>query len=107
MRLIFIACISLVILFLGCNRVQNQEADLQFAKIDKVKVDKSGTVFLNGKNVTVEELRKEFAKLKKANGAVMYYRENPQGEPPAQALEVMQAIIDAKLPVQLVEKDFD
>lgn len=79
----------------------------QFAEIAKVKVDQRGTVYLNGKTVTMEELKREFARLSQANGAVWYYRENPQGEPSAQAMTVIQAIIDASLPVRLVEKDFD
>jgi len=72
-----------------------------------VKVDQARTIYLNGKTVTIEELKQEFAWLKQANGAVWYYRENPKGEPPAQAMAVIQAIIDAKLPVRLLEKDLD
>jgi len=39
-------------------------------------------------------------------GAVWYHRESPGQEPPPEALAVLQAIIDARLPVKLVEKDF-
>jgi hypothetical protein len=75
----------------------------EFAEIAKVKVDQAGTIYLTGKTVTMEELKQEFARLKQANGAVWYYRENPQGEPPAQATAVIKAIIEAKLPVRLLE----
>ena len=115
MRLIGVILVSVVFCGVGCERgpeqraesTQEQGAVPEFAEIAKVKVDQAGTMYLNGKTVTIEELKQEFARLKQANGAVWYYRENPQGEPPAQAMAVIQAVIDAKLPVRLLEKDFD
>ncbi len=79
----------------------------EFAEIAKVKVDRVGTIYLNGKTVNIEELKQEFARLKQSKGAVWYYRDNPQGEPSAQAMAVIQAVIDAQLPVKLLDKDFD
>jgi biopolymer transport protein ExbD len=89
------------------QQTREQAAVQQFAEIAKVKVDQAGTIYLNGRIVKIEQLRQEFARLKQANGAVWYYRQNPEGEPPPQAMAVIQAIIDASLPVRLLERDFD
>ena len=70
-------------------------------------MDRAGTIYLNGRVVTLEELKREFARLKSANGAVWYYRGKPQGEPPPQARAVIQAVIEAKLSVKLLETDFN
>jgi biopolymer transport protein ExbD len=77
----------------------------EFAAIARVKVDRAGTIFLNGRPVSLEELREEFSRLKGAHGAVWYTRDDPAGEPPPQALKVIDAIIEARLPVKLVADD--
>jgi hypothetical protein len=107
--------VGFVFFGLGCNqwpveaaeRAREGESPQQFGEIAKVKVNRTGTVYLNGKVVTIEALKQEFARLKHTNGAVWYYRENSQGEPPPQAMAVIQAIIDAQLPVKLMERDFE
>lgn len=115
MRLIGVMLAGLVFFGVGCDRESGQRAGQtqergvvqEFAEIAKVKVDRAGTIYLNGKTVTIEELKQEFARLKHSNGAVWYYRENPRREPSVQAMEVIKAIVDAQLPVKLLEKDFD
>ena len=107
--------VVLLLCLLGCEgRSDQPEAKTreqgrvgQSSEIAKVKVTRTGAIYLNGKGVTMGELKEEFARLTQVNGAVRYHRENPQGEPPPEALAVIQAIIDAKLPVKLLEKDFD
>jgi biopolymer transport protein ExbD len=110
-----IIILVLALLMSGCSKNANQQnhstqeqaSMTDFSEYAKVKVTKAGKIYLNGKEAGLEQLRHEFARLKQANGAVLYYREDPQGEPPAEAMEVIQAIINAKLPVSLVEKDFE
>jgi len=82
-------------------------AGREFGEIAKVKVDRAGRIYLNGRIVTLENLKRELSRLHKVNGAVWYHRENPHQDPPPEALAVLQAIIDARLPVKLLEKDFD
>ena len=89
------------------EQAREVESSQQFGEIAKVKVNRTGTIYLNGKVVTIEALKQEFARLKQGNGAVWYYRENPQGEPPPQAMAVIQAIVDAHLPVRLMERNFE
>ena len=91
----------------AAERAREGESSQQFGEVAKVKVNQTGTIYLNGKVVTIEALKQEFARLKQGNGAVWYYRENPQGEPPPQAMAVIQAIVDAHLPVRLTERNFE
>ncbi len=75
--------------------------------IAKIKVFADGTILLNDKQVTIDELKTALTKIKDMNGVVWYYRENATGEPPPQATSVIEAIIDLKLPVKLSnEPDF-
>lgn len=78
-------------------------AEQKLGEIAKVKVDRAGRIYLNGGIVSLEALKREFSRLQKVNGAVWYHRENPHQDPPPEALAVLQAIIDARLPVKLLE----
>jgi len=71
------------------------------APIVKVAVMSDGRIIIDGRQVTIELVRDEFKKLAERNGRVWYYREAPEREPPPQAKEVMQAIIESRLPVRL------
>lgn len=73
-------------------------------KVARVKVDRTGKIFLNGEQVSLDKLKDAFARLKPENGVVWYYRENPEGDPPAEATSVIQAIIDAELSIRLSSK---
>jgi len=115
MQLVWVTIVGLALFGLGCDewfveaaeRTREGDTVQQFGEISKVKVDRANTIYLNGKIVTIEGLKQEFARLKQGNGAVWYYRENPHGEPPPQAMAVIQAIIDAHLPVRVMERDFE
>src|SRR5260221_519103 len=45
-------------------------------EIAKVHVDAAGSIFLNGRPATLDDLRKELARVKAANGSVWYSRAN-------------------------------
>ncbi len=83
-----------------------QQSD-QPTDIARVKVDRQGMIYLNGDRVSLEQLRQAFARLKEAGGAVWYYREHPEGEPPPEAMAVIEAITSEQLPVRLMEQDFE
>jgi hypothetical protein len=75
------------------------------AHIAKVKVTRDGVVVLNDRAVTIEALKDSLSKLgQSAGSAVWYYRENSAGKPHPNAMLVLQAIVDAKLPVKLSMK---
>jgi hypothetical protein len=111
----WIMLVGLLVLGIGCDQrprqrpepAQGRPTGQEATEVAKVKVTQAGMIYLNGKTVTMAELKQEFTRLKQAHGVVWYYRENPQGEPPPQAMTVIEAIVEAKLPVKLVEKDFE
>ncbi len=76
----------------------------QQAPVDRVSVLASGKVLLNGSESTLPALSTEFERLKSSGGAVWYYRENPQSEPPAEAVEVIKLVIRNRLPVSMSSK---
>jgi hypothetical protein len=71
------------------------------------KVDLGGSYFLNGKRVSLEDVKKECARLKQIGGVVFYYRETPGEEPPAEAEAVIAAICEARLPLTFAGRDYD
>lgn len=74
------------------------------ATVAKVKVMKSGKIFLDDKELTLAEIKVAFVRLSKENGEVWYYRENPQEEPSPEAMRVIEAIVENNLPVKLSSK---
>ena len=59
---------------------------------------------MNGRRVSLEQLRQEFARLAAVGGTVQYSRDNPTSDPHPIAMEVIKAIVDAKLAVQMVQR---
>lgn len=73
----------------------------------KVKVTAGGEITADGQPVTLEQLTTKFVELRKTNGAVWYYREDPAGEPHPNAMKVIELVVENKLPVKLsAEPDF-
>lgn len=102
MRLVVLLIVAL--LAVGCS---NDAAATMDENVARVKVTADGKVFLNGAETTLDDLRAEFARLQASGGRVQYYREDPTGKPHPIAEQVIQAVIEAKLPIQLMERDFD
>jgi len=71
------------------------------APIIKVAVFADGHITADGSPATVESLRESFKKLAEQKGIVYYYREAGQSEPPRQGMEVIKAVIAARLPIRL------
>jgi len=68
-----------------------------------VKVDQAGTIYLDGKPGTLEDLRQELTRLKKVDGGVRYYLEDPINP---QAKETERATFDARLPITMSKERF-
>lgn len=73
----------------------------------RIKVDRAGRLFLNGKPASLEELKLELARLQQTGGAVRYFHDNPAGENHPQAVEALQAIAAAKVSLRMQNTDFD
>ena len=99
MKTLIVALVLLLVVTAGCARKSVER--YQSSAIDRIKVTQAGIMYLNSKQVSLEELKKALVELKAKNGSVWYYRENPQGEPPEQAMDVIKAIVEVKLPVRM------
>lgn len=86
----------------GCSKKPASQSPVASdAPIIKVAVFADGRITADGQPATIDSLRVSFKKLAEQKGAVWYYREEGQGEPPPQAMEVMKAVIEARLPIRL------
>lgn len=96
-----LACTALCAL-LACSRKPPQSKPTQILKL---KVLQDGTIILDDKKVTVDELESSLSKLRQAgNGGVWYYRENAGAKPHPNAIAAIKSVIDARLPVRLSTK---
>jgi len=93
----------LVVLFLtmGCERLASSGNPEDH--IAKVNVTQSGEISLNGKSVSLEELKSELARIKLLGGAVWYSREAPNEEPSEEAMKVFEVVMSSELPIKLVK----
>ena len=73
------------------------------APIGKIAVAASGAVTYDGAPVTIDELGKRLADLKRRNGRIYYYRE-PSTDWPPSAKQVLDLVIENKLPISLFTK---
>ena len=83
---------------------QNKPITFDENIVGKVAVLQNGRVTFDGKAVSIEQLRIKLTELKSKNGAVWYYREAPDKEPPAISTQVIQAVMDNNLPISLSTK---
>ena len=85
--------------FVGCNR--QSAAVSSDAPILKIVVMADGRITVDGSPATMESLRMSLKGLAERKGVVWYYRESGQKEPPRQAVEVVKAVIENRLPIRL------
>jgi hypothetical protein len=86
----------------GCSKKPAPQSPVASdAPVIKVGVFADGHITADGLPVTVESLRESFKKLAEQKGTVWYYREGGQSEPPPQGMEVIKAVIEARLPIRL------
>ena len=69
-----------------------------------VHVAANGAITMNGREVSLEEVKQEFARLSRVGGTLQYSRENPGADPHPNAMEVIKAAADANLKIQMVMK---
>ena len=86
---------------IGCQREQPAQANMNTLKI---KVSAGGEITVDGQAASLDQTSAKLAELKKANGVVLYHRENPQAEPHPNAMKVMKLVVDNQLPIRLCAK---
>lgn len=90
---------------LSCTQSERQPPSSSVdGPVVRARVYKDGSVTVDDKAATIIDVRAALDRLRSERGTVLYYREAGQEEPPPVAMEVMRAIVDAKLPVQLSTK---
>jgi len=69
--------------------------------VAKVSVLSSGKILLNGSPVDLAAVEAEFKRLQRENGSVWYYREAAEGDPPPEAMSIMELVVKYKIPIRL------
>jgi len=67
----------------------------------KIAVMTDGSITVDGSPATMESLRASLKQLAEHKGVVWYYREAGQSAGPPQAAEVVQAVIENRLPIRV------
>jgi len=106
MRYALILLCVLALIQLSCGNSKEAEAAKQFAQMEangvaKVKVDEGGDIYLNNKPSSLDALGDEFARIKKVNGVVWYYRTSESQPAESSGRAVVNKIIEYKLPVKM------
>ena len=71
--------------------------------IAKIKILAGGVITYDGSKVDLDKVRARLEKLKKADGAVWYYRESTDKEAEQTGEKIIKIIIQVKIPVRLME----
>jgi hypothetical protein len=71
------------------------------APVLKIALIADGRLIVDGSPSTIESLRTSLKKLADEKGVVWYYREAGQGTPPPQSTQVIQAVIENRLPIRM------
>ena|SRR5436190_10445738 len=69
-----------------------------------VKSSRRGEAYLNHEPIGLEDLTAELTKLKDEGYIVVYYREPVFAEPGPETMKVVQAVVDARIPIQMGDK---
>jgi biopolymer transport protein ExbD len=107
------AVIILILALVGCGPSKEQEEKIKEMTareangVAKIKVDEFGKIYVNKKAATIEEMSQELSRIKNVNGVVWYHRSSSSAEAMATADVVIKKISEFKLPIKLIEKDFE
>ena len=69
--------------------------------VARISVSAAGEISLDGGRTTLDALRAELALLRARNGVVWYHREAAGGDPPPEAMAVIQLVIEHRLPISM------
>jgi len=67
----------------------------------KIAILADGRITVNGEAAEMDSLRAALKRLAEQHGVVWYYREAAEGEPPAEAMHVLKAVVENRLPIRL------
>jgi hypothetical protein len=67
----------------------------------KIAVMADGRIMVDGSPATIDSVCVSLKRLAEQNGVVWYYREAGQGKAPPESTEVIQSVIENRLPIRL------
>lgn len=79
----------------GCSKPAESNS------VTRISVLSSGDILLNGKPIELAQLESNLERLKAEGGSVWYYRANPVGEPPPNAMAVLDLVMRNNLPINM------
>ena len=85
----------------GCSKSAPPGAPSPDAPVLKVAVFADGRLTVDGTAATIQSLQASLRTLSEKHGVVWYYREAGKQEPPPIAMDVMKAVVEARLPIRL------
>jgi biopolymer transport protein ExbD len=89
----------------GCGQAtQPEPQSTASGEILPVHITAAGVITANGRQVSIEELKKELARLSGSGGSILYTRDTPNGDPHPNAMKVLAAVVDANVPLLMPEK---
>ena len=89
---------------MACSDGGADDGSIQVRPIARVFVNAGGQIFVDDREVSLDELTTALADLRDRDGEVWYQRENPDGVAPPQATAAMKVVLDMKLPIRLPSK---
>ena len=105
LRIVLAAVLALPVLgLMACSDGETDGASIRLRPVARVFVNAEGEIYLDDREVSLDELTKALADLRERDGEVWYHRENPDGVAPPQAKAAMKAVLDTKLPIRLAGK---
>lgn len=110
MKISTLITLSIVTLMLGCNHAEESEknppaADESSAVATmKISVFKDGRIKIDGEELSLEEAVDQILAASGSETQVFYYRESGQEEPHPNAMKIIAAVVEAKLPISLSTK---
>ena len=96
--------VLLALFVAGCHSSSTARPPSPQVPVMKLRLDGAGGISLNGTPATLAQVRAALAGLKAKNGVVWYYRDAAQAEPPPDAMAVLEAVVDARVPISLSTK---
>ena len=98
----------------GCDRKTDSQSSqatsaapsssAQTTRRVEVQVNSAGEIRVDSVLVSLDQVDKRFAKLAGEGGEVWYYREAPLGEPPPNAMRVIELVVKHRLPLSMSSK---
>lgn len=100
---LFITIMGLIsLLFAGCGKQSTPRGSVSpDAPVLKVAVYADGRLTVDGAESTLQSLEGMLRVLSEKHGVVWYYRQGNQQAPPPISMEVMKAVVEARLPIRL------